>query len=72
MYIFIFAVANYKRYDLGVESLKFSVCGNFDKLFFVSSVLLVREFIPATTKFATFTDDLEMQGHVILLVTLPI
>ena len=43
----------------------------FDNFCFVSNVLWVREFIAATAKcVTTFTDDLEIQGHMIFQVYL--
>jgi len=39
----------------------------FDNFCFVFNVLWVREFIAATAKCVTFTDDLEIQGHMIFL-----
>src|SRR5688572_19533799 len=42
----------------------------FDKNFFVFNVLWVREFIAATAKCVTFTDDLEIQGHMLFYVTI--
>ena len=38
-------------------------------IFFVSSVLWVRESIPTSHKCVSFMDDLETQGHVMLYVT---
>jgi len=35
---------------------------------FVSNVFRVREFIPATAKGVTLTDDLQIQGHMTLHV----
>ena len=40
--------------------------------FFVSNVLGVREFTPATDKCLTLTEDLEIQGHMIFYMTIPI
>ena len=40
--------------------------------FFVSNVLGVREFTPATDKCVTLTEDLEIQGHMIFYMTIPI
>src|SRR6218665_3882533 len=57
---------------LGVEStprVNFSVWDNFDTFSSVSNILRVREFIPATPKWATLTDDLKMLGHLSLPVT---
>jgi len=42
------------------------------KIFFVFDVLWVREFIPPTPICVTLTDDLEIQGLVMLHMTLPI
>jgi len=42
--------------------------GDFDHYMFVSNVFLVREFIPAIAKGVTLTDDLQIQGHMILHV----
>ena len=56
---------------LRVEStpmVNFSVWGNFVNFLRVSDILRVREFIPATTKCAALTHDLEIQVHMILLV----
>ena len=44
----------------------------FDNFCFVFNVLWVREFIAATAKCVTFTDDLEIQGHMLFYVTIPI
>ena len=38
-------------------------------ILFVSNVLWVRESIPTSHKCVTFTDDLEIQGHVMLYLT---
>jgi len=43
----------------------------FDNFCFVFNVLWVREFIAATAKSVTFTDDLEIQGHMLFYVTIP-
>jgi len=43
----------------------------FDNFCFVFNVLWVREFIAATAKCVTFTDDLEIQGHMLFYVTIP-
>jgi len=43
-----------------------------NKFGFVSNVLWVSEFIPPTPICVTLTDDLDIQGHVIVHVTLPI
>src|ERR1700733_7128832 len=42
----------------------------FDNICFAYNVLWVREFIAATAKCVTFTDDLEIQGHMIFQVYL--
>jgi len=39
---------------------------------FDSNVLWVRQFIPTTAKCVTLTDDLEVQGHINMHMTLPI
>jgi hypothetical protein len=41
-----------------------------DNFCFVSNVFWVREFIAATAKCVTVTDDLEIQGHMIFQVYL--
>jgi len=51
--------------------LSFYTCYS-NKFGFVSNVLRVSEFIPPTRICVTLTDDLEIQGHVILHIILPI
>jgi len=42
------------------------------KIFFVSNVLWIKEFVRPSPICVTLTDNLEIQGHMILHMTLPI
>ncbi len=56
-------------FDITIRFISASTHDILKIIFFVSNVLRVREYVPPTPICVTFTDDLEIQGQVILHMT---